>query len=133
MGMPGLRVACTMGMMVALAQAQPARPGQVDWPFYGGDQGGTKFSTLTDINTRNVAQLQPAWTWKTGETELPQYGSKPGMFEVTPLMIDNVIYLSTPYNKVVALKADSGKLLWSFNPRAYELGQPANGTGWVHR
>jgi quinoprotein glucose dehydrogenase len=120
-------------VLVSVAVGQSPKSSQVEWPFYGGDQGGTKYSTLTDINSGNVSHLQVAWTWKTGEKELPQFGSKPGMFEVTPLMIDNVLYLSTPYSKVVALKAGSGEVIWSFDPKAYELGQPANGTGWVHR
>ena len=48
-------------------------------------------------------------------------------------MIDNVLYLSTPYNRVVALNAETGAELWSFDPKAYEDGQPPNGTGFVHR
>ena len=48
-------------------------------------------------------------------------------------MIDNVLYLSTPYNRVVALNADTGAELWAFDPKAYEDGQPPNGTGFVHR
>ena len=47
------------------------------------------------------------------------------MFENTPLMIDNVLYLSTPYNKVVALDAETGAALWTYDPKAYEDGQPA--------
>lgn len=105
----------------------------VQWPFYGGDQEGTKYSELQGINKKNVSDLHIAWTWKTGETALSQYGTSPGMFEVTPLMIDDVLYLSTPYNKVVALNAETGQLIWSYDPKAYELGQPPNGTGWVHR
>jgi len=105
----------------------------VEWPFYGGDQGGTKYSALSDINTDNVSKLHIAWTWKTNEVPLAQYGTHPGMFENTPLMIDDVLYLSTPYNKVVALNAETGELKWSYDPKAYELGQPPNGTGWVHR
>jgi quinoprotein glucose dehydrogenase len=48
-------------------------------------------------------------------------------------MIDNVLYFSTPYNRVVALNADTGVERWAFDPRAYEDGQPPNGTGFVHR
>jgi quinoprotein glucose dehydrogenase len=48
-------------------------------------------------------------------------------------MIGNVLYLSTPYNRVVALDAETGREIWSFDPRAYEDGQPPNGTGFVHR
>jgi quinoprotein glucose dehydrogenase len=55
------------------------------------------------------------------------------MFEATPLMIDDVLYVSTPYNKVVAIKGGTGEVVWSYDPKAYELGQPPNGTGWVHR
>ena len=62
-----------------------------------------------------------------------QFGTRPGNFQATPLMIDNVLYLSTPYNRVVALNADTGAELWAFDPKAYEDGQPPNGTGFVHR
>jgi glucose dehydrogenase len=52
---------------------------------------------------------------------------------VTPLMIDNMMYFTTPYNRVVALNAETGAELWAFDPKAYEDGQPPNGTGFVHR
>ena len=48
-------------------------------------------------------------------------------------MIDDVLYVSTPYNRVVALDAGTGRELWTFDPKAYEDGQPPNGTGFVHR
>jgi quinoprotein glucose dehydrogenase len=104
-----------------------------DWPVYGGDQAGTKYSPLTDITRDNVARLAPAWEWTTREKALADFGTRPGAFEVTPLMIENVLYLSTPYNRVVALDADTGAERWSFDPKAYEDGQPPNGTGYVHR
>ena len=123
-----------VGFVLALpCHGQATLTGEVDWPFYGGDQGGTKYSQLTEINPQTVSRLHTAWTWRTGEKDLPQYGSKPGMFEVTPLMIDGVLYLSTPYSNVVALNASTGAAIWTYDAKAYELGQPANGTGWVHR
>jgi quinoprotein glucose dehydrogenase len=115
-------------------QPDPRRRTQEqDWPIYGGDQAGTKYSPLTDITRDTVARLAPAWEWATREKALPDFGTRPGAFEVTPLMIDNVLYLSTPYNRVVALDADTGAELWAFDPKAYEDGQPPNGTGYVHR
>jgi quinoprotein glucose dehydrogenase len=48
-------------------------------------------------------------------------------------MIDNVLYFSTPYNRVVALDAETGRQLWVYDPKPYEDGQPPNGTGFVHR
>ena len=106
---------------------------EVDWPVYGGDQGGSKFSPLADIDASNVDRLSPAWTWSTGEKTLAQFGTRPGVFETTPIMIGNVLYFSTPYNRVVALNADTGAERWTFDPKAYEDGQPPNGTGYVHR
>jgi len=83
-----------------------------EWPYYGGDQGGTKHSPLEQINLKNIEKLKPAWEWRTGEEPLSQYGTSPGTFQTTPLMIGNVLYLSTPYNRVIALDAETGKQLW---------------------
>src|SRR5207237_1278089 len=69
----------------------------------------TKYSNLTQINKNNVSMLTLVWTWKTGEKELKQFGTHPGTFENTPLMIDNVLYVTTAYNQVAALKVTS---LW---------------------
>jgi glucose dehydrogenase len=122
----------TVAVLLAAAVVAPPAP-ERDWPYYGGDQGGTKFSPLADVDVSNVRQLSVAWEWATHEKALEQYGTRPGTFQVTPLMIDNVLYLSTPYNRVVALNAETGAELWAFDPKAYEDGQPPNGTGFVHR
>jgi quinoprotein glucose dehydrogenase len=115
----------------SLAARQDSRP--IEWPVYGGDQAGTHYSAAADINRGNAGRLEMAWSWKTGEKPLPEYRSQPGPFENTPLMIDNVLYVTTPYNRVVALDAESGKERWSYDPKAYVAGQPPNGTGFVHR
>jgi quinoprotein glucose dehydrogenase len=120
-------------IVAAMAGALAPAPPEVDWPFYGGDPAGTKYSPLADITASTVSRLQVAWEWKTGEKALPAHGTRPGNFQTTPLMIDNVLYFSTPYNRVVALNAETGSEVWSFDPRAYEDGQPPNGTGFVHR
>ncbi len=125
-----LRAAAILaGVSLALTAALPGQ----EWPYYGGDQGGSKYSALDQINRENVAKLEIAWEWRTGEKPLAEYGTTPGMFEATPLMVGGVLYLSTPYNRVVALDAESGKEKWSFDPKAYEDGQVPNGTGFVHR
>jgi quinoprotein glucose dehydrogenase len=105
----------------------------VDWAVWGGDPGSGHYSTLTEINRTNVSHLHQSWTWKTGETELKEYGTRPGMFENTPLVVDNVMYATSPYNKVVALDPEKGTALWSYDPKSYVDGQPPNGTGYVHR
>ena len=107
--------------------------GMVEWPYYSGDQASTHYSTLHDINTSNVSRLQQAWTWRTGEKEMPEFGTRPGRFENTPLMIDGVLYVSTSYSKAVALDAETGAPLWTYDPQIYADGQAPNGTGFVHR
>src|ERR1700737_1458623 len=86
--------------------------GAQEWRYYGGDQGGSKYSPLDQINRENAARLRPAWEWKSGEKPIPDLHVTPGMFEATPLMIGNRLYLSTPLNRVVALDAESGVQLW---------------------
>ena len=107
--------------------------GPTDWTFWGGDPGNAHYSTLAGINTHNVSRLHQAWAWKTGEAPIEQYQVRPGMFENTPVMVDGVLYVTTPYNKVVALNPETGAEIWSYDPKSYVDGQPANGTGYVHR
>ncbi len=120
----------TIGVMRCSASSD-GRAGE--WPYYGGDQASTKYSNLTQINKNNVSTLTLAWTWKTGEQELRQFGTHPGTFENTPLMIDNVLYMTTAYNQVAALNAETGAQLWKFDPKSYVDGQPTNGMGFSHR
>jgi quinoprotein glucose dehydrogenase len=109
-----------------------AQHGQ-EWPIYGGDAGGMRYSPLVQVSRANVRNLQVAWRWRTGEVPIREKGATPGKFEATPLMIGDVLYVSTPYNRVVALDAVSGHELWSYDPRAYDGGQPLRPTGFVHR
>jgi len=84
--------------------------GPNDWPGFGNDPGGTKFSPLTQITPKNVTRLAVAWTYDTGE--------KGGGFRgwsVTPLVIDNVMYFGTYGGKLVALNAESGAEIWKFD------------------
>ncbi|HEX4935330.1 MAG TPA: PQQ-binding-like beta-propeller repeat protein, partial [Gemmatimonadaceae bacterium] len=123
-------------LLTALPLAAQGR-GMVEWPTYGGDAGGMKYSPLADIHRGNVARLKPAWQWKTGDPANPPADSgrpaRPGNFQATPLMINDTLYLPTPLNQVVALDANDGRELWRFDPGAYRAGQPSNGTGLVHR
>jgi glucose dehydrogenase len=120
-------------LAVSLVAAQERASRAVEWPYYGGDPGGTRHSTLTDINAGNVKQLQPAWQWKHWETPLKEYDTVPGQFEATPLMIDGTLYVTTPYNSIAALDAETGKERWRFDGAAYELGQVLSGSGWKLR
>jgi quinoprotein glucose dehydrogenase len=114
-----------------VAADEPSK--QVEWLYYGGDPGGAKYSMLTDITLANVQRLAVAWQWKHWETPLEQYKTSPGFFESTPLMIDGTLYVTTPFNSIAALDAESGRELWRFDGEAYKLGQLLSASGWKLR
>jgi membrane-bound PQQ-dependent dehydrogenase (glucose/quinate/shikimate family) len=89
-----------------------------EWRFYGGDAGGTRYSTLKQINRQNVRALRRAWTYHTGELDLG-LSSAPfqASFSCTPLVINGVMYISTPSSRVIALNAETGMEIWKFDPQ----------------
>jgi len=94
------------------ACARPVVPAG-DWRVAGGDPGNTRYSSLDQINRTNVAQLQPVWTYHTGD--MPQGHSE---IQATAIVVDGVLYATTPALAAIALRADSGTLLWKFDPFA---------------
>src|SRR5665213_229910 len=76
---------------------------QTDWPTYGHDAGGRRYSPLTQIAPGNVSRLERVWTFHSG---------KPGS-EATPLVIHGVMYITAP-NGIFALAPETGKILWTF-------------------
>ena len=85
-----------------------------DWPVYGHDPGGQRFSSLAAINRENVQSLQVAWTFRTGDAYQPKYG-RPTAFEATPLYVDSVLYLATPPGRAIALDPVNGREIWSYD------------------
>ncbi|ORF38279.1 membrane-bound PQQ-dependent dehydrogenase, glucose/quinate/shikimate family [Snodgrassella alvi] len=86
-----------------------------DWAFFGRNQRGTRFAPYTQINPDNVRNLQVAWTFHTGRRTS---GKAIGVDENTPLQIGDKLYSCTPENLVSAIDADTGKLIWRFDPKA---------------
>jgi quinoprotein glucose dehydrogenase len=125
-----LRVLAVLTLAHGTAVPQSTR---VEWREYGGDPGAMKYSPLADIHRGNVSGLREVWRWHTGERRDSALRVRPGYFEATPLMIGDTLFLSTPYNQVVALDAATGRELWRYDPRAVAAGQPPNGMGFVHR
>jgi glucose dehydrogenase len=87
----------------------PALHSQTDWPVYGHDPGGMRYSPLKQINTANVSKLVRAWTYDTSEGS-----THPRAEEVTPLVVKDVMYLTISYGRVVALKPETGKVIWKY-------------------
>src|SRR6266436_5627123 len=98
----------------ALAQ-QPATTSD-GWDSYGGDPGGSRYSTASQISRENVAQLKVAWTFQTGASQLETRLIRKAAFESTPILFDNKLFLTSPYDKVFALDPATGEKIWDFDP-----------------
>jgi quinoprotein glucose dehydrogenase len=84
-----------------IAGLRDGRDVQGDWPNYGNDAGGTRYSPLAQIDRGNVGRLRVAWTYRTGEIA----GTSSHIaFEATPIVVDGTLYLSTPFGRVIALE-----------------------------
>lgn len=95
-----LLIACTQ-----VSKPASGNSGNVDWPSYGLNLQSQRFSALTQINQQNVNRLQPAWTVNTGIK---------ATFQATPIVVNGVMYVSLPFNHVVALNAATGEQLWKY-------------------
>ena len=122
-------------VLASMALACAPEPGRVvSWPYFGSDAGHTRYSEADEITVANVGELELAWQWEPGETPLPEFGTRPGYFQATPIMVGDVLYVSTMYTRVAALDTETGAELWTFDPRAYEGGPIGAGpTGFRHR
>jgi membrane-bound PQQ-dependent dehydrogenase (glucose/quinate/shikimate family) len=89
----------------------PPLAGAGEWHHYGRDEGGSRFSGLTQINGSNVGRLKQAWVYRTGVNR-PEIG-----FEATPVMAGDSLYLCTSNNIIISLDAESGKQRWRFDPK----------------
>jgi len=101
--------------MVGTARAQSKS--DVGWPTYSNDPGGTRYSPAAQIDRGNVGQLKVAWTFRTGALPHDEELDKKAAFEATPILVDGKLFLSTPYDHVIALNAETGAKLWEFDPK----------------
>lgn len=108
----GLGVAAILGMaLVGRAQQAPRATDRLaDWPTYNRDLAGTRFSPLTQITTENVSRLVQAWSYSVRADGAP---AGLGGSQAVPIVVAGVMYLPRG-NKVVALEADSGKVIWEY-------------------
>jgi len=88
-----------------------AKAQNVDWAVYGGSKKTTHYSSLKQINTGNVKQLQVAWTYHTGDADVK--GSS--QMQCNPIIVDGVLYGTTPHLSLIALDAATGEKKWLFN------------------
>ena len=101
-----LGVGLTAVFLAFVPAAKSAPQKATDWPAYGGDSADNRYSGLSQINRSNVSKLQVAWTYDSGET---------GGMETSPIIVGRILYGYTATQKVIALDAASGKLIWKFD------------------
>ncbi|MCC6991661.1 MAG: pyrroloquinoline quinone-dependent dehydrogenase [Acidobacteria bacterium] len=109
MTLPRAAVLCLLVLVAACAPAAPAPPSRVDWPLNGGE-GNARFSPLTQITKGNVAQLKVAWTYESGDHFTASE------MQSNPVVVDGVLYATTPTMQVVAVNAQTGKEVWKYDP-----------------
>ncbi|WP_447594554.1 membrane-bound PQQ-dependent dehydrogenase, glucose/quinate/shikimate family [Stenotrophomonas rhizophila] len=102
------------------APLQPAdKPGDDDWAAYGRNNAATRFSPLQQITPDNVAKLEQAWLFRTGDLPQKRWGA-----ETTPLKVGDTLYLCTARNQLVALNAADGTERWRFDPKIKDKSIP---------
>jgi glucose dehydrogenase len=108
------------GLAQSASKYTSASSATSDWPAYGGQLTNQHYSSLTQINRSNVKRLKVAWMYDTGEE---------GGLETNPLIVGDTLYAYTPSQKVIALDAVTGRLLWKFDA-GINAEQPARGVAY---
>jgi quinohemoprotein ethanol dehydrogenase len=101
---------CAIALLCCAFCIEPLFAQELDWRYYGQDLYNSRFQNIDQINPTNVSQLKPAWTFHTGISD-------PNMaMEMTPLVINGVMYITTGDDDVFALNSTTGKQIWHYSP-----------------
>lgn len=107
-----------LGFLAALFLLAPstfADGGHMNWESWGKSPGGGRYAPLDQINRDNLGQLTRAWTYHHGDLNDSKTSQDRNVFECTPLVVDGVMYLITPWSNVIALDASTGSEIWRFD------------------
>ena len=119
--MAGGKNGCALIVIFCAALASSAARGQVsgngEWPNYGNDPGGMRYSRLTQIDRGNVSKLRLAWVFHARDISYGSDGRKRSGFETTPILVDGTLYITTAFNRIVALDPAGGKQRWAYDPQ----------------
>lgn len=96
------------------------------WGYYGGDQGGNRYSAQRAITRDNVSKLKLAWEYKTGDANRSKELRLSSATEGTPILVDDSLIFCTPYNEIIALNPGTGGEKWRFDPKIKLNQEPAN-------
>ena len=113
-----------LGLLLLAGCASPSRDQRAsseqevnrEWPTYGGNKAGNRYSPLSQINTQNVQGLKVAWTFTTGDNSNLSGDRRPREIQCQPIMANGMLFATTPRLRVFALNAATGEEIWSFDP-----------------
>src|ERR1700676_1107462 len=104
------------GILLLLSSIAPAIYGQGDWPAYGHDAAGQRYSALKQIDTKNVSKLKLAWQYGVEPSSAdPNQARALTSTEAVPIMVGGVLYTPTVHRSIVALEPETGKEIWKYD------------------
>ncbi len=113
--------------LLPLAMAPLASGAEITtWPSYGNDAGGTRYSPLGEITPANVSELEIAWVHHHGDVAIGEGFGTTSAFEATPILVDDTLFICTPFNRVLALDPATGAERWAYDPGVDRAGHWAN-------
>ena len=117
----GVRTHLELFGILWLTVSASAQMVQNGWPTYGGDAGGQRYSSETQINRKNVSRLHVAWIYHTHALDSQRNGVMSAMFETTPVLFEGLLYFTTQFNEIIALDPWTGVERWKYQPELREL------------
>ena len=109
-------VGVSIAVTCTLVAQKPILQNAGDWPMYNRDEAGTRYSPLTQINTKNVGKLTMAWSYALKSDVTGRGAPRASGSEATPIVVNGVLYMPAA-GRVVALDPDTGKEIWRYNCR----------------
>lgn len=113
-------------LCVGFVATLPVQARAFEWSSYGGDEGGQRYAPFSQITPQNVAELEPVWTYQTGDLANKREALNRSALQVTPILAEGALYICTPFNDVIALDPATGTELWRFDPNVDETQNPGN-------
>jgi quinohemoprotein ethanol dehydrogenase len=103
---------CAVALLCCAFSIEPLFAQTLNWSYNGNDLSNSRYQNIDQINLTNVSQLKPAWTFNTGVL-----GDANMSMEMTPIVLNNVMYITTGDDDVFALNATTGKQIWHYSPK----------------
>src|ERR1700684_3778366 len=101
---------CAVALLCCAFSIEPLFAQEVDWPYNGGDLWNRRFQSIELVNPSNFSQLKPAWIFHTGTGGPNKY------LEMTPLVVNGVMYVTDGVDDVFALNPTTGTQIWKYTP-----------------